>query len=68
MLESYSLALKFPDGVSERKVRKIHCRVVAEVQDDEIKPHNVATYLLSFNALLLLHQPWRNIMSKHISL
>lgn len=68
MLESYSLALKFPDGVSESKVRKIRCRVVAEVQDNEIKPHNVATYLLSRNALLLVHQPWRNIMSMYILL
>lgn len=51
MLESNSLTQKFPGGASERKVRKIHCSVVGDVRDDEIKPHHVGTYLLDYCTL-----------------
>lgn len=43
-----SNGLKSPGGVSERKVRKIHCTVDRGVQDDGIKHHNVVTYLFDY--------------------
>lgn len=45
MLENNSLSHKFQGTVTESEVRKIHCSVVTEVLDNEIKPHNGGTYL-----------------------
>lgn len=48
MLESNSLSHKFQDTVTESEVRKIHCSVVADVLDNEIKPHTVMVELTCF--------------------
>lgn len=54
MLESNSLSQKFQDSVTESEVRRIHCSVVAEVLDNEIKPHNGVTYLLDFSTVMCI--------------